>query len=80
MTASKKPKRIPTCPLGHVVLALEDYFDRRCGHGVAGEVAAVFEPYIDDAEVVKYCEEEYGLSVLNMAQILHKKNTAKMAS
>jgi hypothetical protein len=37
-------------------------------------VAAIFEPHIDDVEVIKYCEEEFGGSVLTIAQVLHKKS------
>ncbi len=42
---AKRPtkKLTPKCPLGHVVLALEDYFGPRGGHGVVGEVAAIFD-------------------------------------
>lgn len=65
---------IPKRPLGHVILALEDYFGSRGGHGIAGEVAAIFEPHIEDKEVKEYCEQEYGVSVMSIAQILHKQS------
>ncbi|TDA65792.1 hypothetical protein E0765_04740 [Sulfuricurvum sp. IAE1] len=72
--AQHTKRLVPKRPLGHVILALEDYFGSRGGHGIAGEVAAIFEPHIEDREVKEYCEHEFGVSVLSMAQILHKQS------
>lgn len=72
MARNKKNQHCPASPLEHVVNALSEYFSKRGGHGIQGEVVAIFEPHIENDEVKRYCIETFGDALFDMVDRVHQ--------
>lgn len=72
MAKNKKSPHLPTSPLECVTLALKEYFEKRDGHGIQGEVIAIFEPHIEDDEVKQYCINTFGEALFDMVDRVHQ--------
>lgn len=72
MAKRKKGFPVPTSTLDHVKHTLQEYFEKRSGHGIQGEVIAIFEPYIEDDEVKQYCIETFGETLFDMVERVHQ--------